>query len=47
MAKLAIIAPIVSATSGEQLADLVTATRLPLDAEAVRRLDEASTPLPA
>jgi aryl-alcohol dehydrogenase-like predicted oxidoreductase len=35
-------APIVSATSIEQLAELVAATRLVLDADAVQALDDAS-----
>jgi aryl-alcohol dehydrogenase-like predicted oxidoreductase len=47
MAKPAITAPIASATSVEQLADLVAATRLTLDFEDVRTLDEASAPLAA
>ena len=45
MAKPAVTAPIVSATSVEQLADVVAATRLTLDAEAVRALEAASDPL--
>ena len=45
MAKPAVTAPIVSATNVEQLADVVAATRLTLDAEAVRALEAASDPL--
>jgi aryl-alcohol dehydrogenase-like predicted oxidoreductase len=42
MARPAVTAPIASATSAAQLADLVAATRLALDADDIRRLDEAS-----
>ena len=42
MARPGVTAPIASATSVEQLADLVAATRLELDAPAVALLDEAS-----
>ena len=42
MRRPAIAAPIASATSLEQLSDLVAATRLDLDDEAMRRLDQAS-----
>ena len=38
----AVTAPIASATNPEQLDDLITATRLELDAEARRALDAAS-----
>ncbi|MDE1149796.1 MAG: aldo/keto reductase [Azospirillaceae bacterium] len=44
MAKPAITAPIASATSVEQLADLVAATRLTLDTDAIAELDAASAP---
>jgi aryl-alcohol dehydrogenase-like predicted oxidoreductase len=44
LAKPAITAPIVSATSVEQLGDLLAATHLKLDAAEVRELDEASAP---
>jgi aryl-alcohol dehydrogenase-like predicted oxidoreductase len=47
MAKPAITAPIASATSVEQLGDLVAATSLTLDSEEVRALDEASASLAA
>lgn len=39
-----ITAPIASATRPEQLLDLIAATRLELDAEAIERLDRASAP---
>jgi aryl-alcohol dehydrogenase-like predicted oxidoreductase len=42
MARPGITAPIASATSIEQLADLVAAAHLKLDAEAIRKLDAAS-----
>ena len=42
MARPSITAPIASATTLEQLEELIAATRLALDAEAVRLLDEAS-----
>jgi aryl-alcohol dehydrogenase-like predicted oxidoreductase len=42
MARPSITAPIASATSLEQLEDLIAATRLTLDAEAMQLLDEAS-----
>jgi len=42
IARPSITAPIASATSIEQLDDLIEATRLHLDADAIRRLDEAS-----
>jgi aryl-alcohol dehydrogenase-like predicted oxidoreductase len=42
IARPSITAPIASATSLEQLGDLIEATRLTLDADAIRRLDEAS-----
>jgi aryl-alcohol dehydrogenase-like predicted oxidoreductase len=42
MARPSITAPIASATSLEQLEDLVAATRLKLDAAAIRQLDDAS-----
>jgi aryl-alcohol dehydrogenase-like predicted oxidoreductase len=42
MARPAITAPIASATTLEQLEELIAATRLTLDAEAVKLLDEAS-----
>jgi aryl-alcohol dehydrogenase-like predicted oxidoreductase len=42
MAKPAVTAPIASATSLDQVADLVAAANLALDAEQVRRLDQAS-----
>ena len=42
LARPGISAPIASATSVEQLQDLLDATTLELDAEAVKRLDEAS-----
>src|SRR5262249_27175116 len=43
MARPSITAPIASATSLAQLEELLAATRLPLDAEAVRQLDDASS----
>ncbi|HZT57074.1 MAG TPA: aldo/keto reductase [Pyrinomonadaceae bacterium] len=42
IARPAVTAPIASATSVEQLDDLVEATRLELDADSLRQLDEAS-----
>jgi aryl-alcohol dehydrogenase-like predicted oxidoreductase len=42
MARPSITAPIASATSLEQLEELIAATRLTLDADAIRQLDEAS-----
>jgi aryl-alcohol dehydrogenase-like predicted oxidoreductase len=42
MARPGITAPIASATTPEQLEELIAATRLKLDAEAIRLLDEAS-----
>jgi aryl-alcohol dehydrogenase-like predicted oxidoreductase len=42
MARPSITAPIASATSLDQLADLVAATRLELDAGSIAKLDEAS-----
>jgi aryl-alcohol dehydrogenase-like predicted oxidoreductase len=42
MARPSITAPIASATSVEQLTDLVAATRLTLDAEAIEKLNRAS-----
>src|SRR5262249_28857194 len=42
MARPSITAPIASATSSAQLDELIAATRLELDAEAVKQLDEAS-----
>jgi aryl-alcohol dehydrogenase-like predicted oxidoreductase len=42
MARPGVTAPIASATSVEQLADLVAATRLTLDATAIAQLDQAS-----
>src|SRR5262245_49804741 len=42
MARPSITAPIASATSLPQLEQLIAATRLQLDADAVKRLDEAS-----
>jgi aryl-alcohol dehydrogenase-like predicted oxidoreductase len=42
MARPSITAPIASATSIAQLEELIAATRLTLDADAVKRLDEAS-----
>ena len=44
MAKPGVTAPIVSATSVGQLGDLLAATDLTLDVEAMRALDEASAP---
>ena len=44
MARPTITAPIASATSLEQLDDLIAATKLKLDAEALVRLDQASAP---
>ncbi len=42
MARPGVTAPIASATSPEQLTDLIEATRLKLDAEAIAALDQAS-----
>ncbi len=42
MSRPAVAAPIVSATSGEQLAELISATSLDLPTEAIDRLDQAS-----
>jgi aryl-alcohol dehydrogenase-like predicted oxidoreductase len=42
MARPSITAPIASATSLPQLEELIAATRLKLDAEAIRELDRAS-----
>jgi aryl-alcohol dehydrogenase-like predicted oxidoreductase len=42
IARPGITAPIASATSIDQLEDLVAATRLKLDADAIRTLDAAS-----
>ncbi len=47
MAKSAVTAPIVSATSVKQLEGLLAAIRLSLDAEAIRELNEASNSLDA
>jgi aryl-alcohol dehydrogenase-like predicted oxidoreductase len=44
MARPSITAPIASATSVAQLEDLIAATRLKLDADAIRQLDRASAP---
>jgi aryl-alcohol dehydrogenase-like predicted oxidoreductase len=44
MARPSITAPIASATSLEQMEDLVAATRLKLDAEAIKQIDSASAP---
>ncbi len=44
MAQPGVTAPIASATSLSQLAELVAAARLPLDAQALDLLDEASSP---
>jgi aryl-alcohol dehydrogenase-like predicted oxidoreductase len=42
IARPSITAPIASATSPEQVEDLVAAARLKLDADAIRVLDQAS-----
>jgi len=42
MARPGVTAAIASATSLEQLEDLIAATRLPLAADDMRQLDEAS-----
>ena len=42
IARPSITAPIASATSMAQLEDLVAATRLKLDADAIKELDAAS-----
>ena len=44
MARPSITAPIASATSMAQLEDLIAATRLKLDRDAVRQLDAAGGP---
>jgi aryl-alcohol dehydrogenase-like predicted oxidoreductase len=44
MTRPAVVAPIASATSLAQLEDILASTRLVLDDEALRELDEASTP---
>jgi aryl-alcohol dehydrogenase-like predicted oxidoreductase len=44
MTRPGVVAPIVSATSTEQLTELLGAARLALDADALRRLDQASAP---
>jgi aryl-alcohol dehydrogenase-like predicted oxidoreductase len=44
MARLSITAPIASATSVPQLEELIAATRLQLDADAIEQLDTASAP---
>jgi aryl-alcohol dehydrogenase-like predicted oxidoreductase len=44
MTRPAVVAPIASATSLEQLDDILASTRLTLDAEALRELDRASAP---
>lgn len=44
LAQPTITAPIASATTLEQLNDLITATELKLDAEAIERLNQASAP---
>ena len=46
MGRPAVVAPIASATSSAQLAALVDAANLQLDAASVRRLDEASSQVP-
>ncbi len=43
MTRPAVVAPIASATSLAQLEDILASTRLTLDAEALRELDQAST----
>jgi aryl-alcohol dehydrogenase-like predicted oxidoreductase len=42
MARPSITAPIASAITLDQLEELIAATRLKLDADAIKRLDEAS-----
>jgi len=42
LAKPGITAPIASATNEKQLADLVEATKLKLDAESIQKLNEVS-----
>jgi aryl-alcohol dehydrogenase-like predicted oxidoreductase len=44
MARPAVAAPIVSATSTQQLADILKAVDVKLDAAAIARLDAASAP---
>jgi aryl-alcohol dehydrogenase-like predicted oxidoreductase len=44
IAQPGITAPIASATNDKQLADLVEATKLKLDADSIQKLNEASTP---
>jgi aryl-alcohol dehydrogenase-like predicted oxidoreductase len=42
MARPSVTAPIASATSMAQLEDLIAGTRLKLDRDAIKQLDEAS-----
>ena len=44
LARPGVTAPIASATSSAQLTELIAATRLTLDADAMQRLDAASAP---
>ena len=44
IARPSVTAPIVSATTLEQLAELVEAAEIELDAESIQKLDEASKP---
>jgi aryl-alcohol dehydrogenase-like predicted oxidoreductase len=44
IAQPGISAPIASATNANQLADLVEATKLTLDAESIQKLNETSAP---
>jgi aryl-alcohol dehydrogenase-like predicted oxidoreductase len=44
IAQPGITAPIASATNEKQLADLVEATKLKLDADSIQKLNEASAP---
>ena len=44
IAQPGITAPIASATNEKQLADLVEATKLKLDADSIQKLSEASAP---
>jgi aryl-alcohol dehydrogenase-like predicted oxidoreductase len=44
IAQPGITAPIASATNEKQLADLVEATKLKLDADSIQKLSDASTP---
>ena len=44
IARPGVTAPIASATSVAQLDELIAATRIELDADALRALDEASAP---